>query len=81
MRKVIAAEWMSLDGVVQAPAYPDEDVSGGFKHGGPGHHGPGRMHGLDAAAKYLGMTEAALRNALEGGKTLAQVAKDRKSVV
>ncbi len=34
MRKVIASEWMSLDGVVQAPAYPDEDVSGGFKHGG-----------------------------------------------
>ena len=34
MRKLIASEWMSLDGVVQAPAYPDEDVSGGFKHGG-----------------------------------------------
>ena len=34
MRKVIAAEWMSLDGVVQAPAYPDEDMSGGFRHGG-----------------------------------------------
>ncbi len=34
MRKVIAFEWMSLDGVVQAPAYPDEDVSGGFEHGG-----------------------------------------------
>src|SRR5262245_18531628 len=25
---------MSLDGVVQAPAYPDEDRSGGFTHGG-----------------------------------------------
>jgi dihydrofolate reductase len=25
---------MSLDGVVQAPAYSDEDTSGGFKHGG-----------------------------------------------
>jgi len=34
MRKVVATEWMSLDGVVQSPAYPDEDVSGGFKHGG-----------------------------------------------
>jgi dihydrofolate reductase len=31
---VIASEWMSLDGVAQAPAYPDEDVSGGFRHGG-----------------------------------------------
>ena len=34
MRKVIASEWMSLDGVVQAPAYADEDTSGGFEHGG-----------------------------------------------
>jgi dihydrofolate reductase len=34
MRKVIANEWMTLDRVVQAPAYPDEDTSGGFEHGG-----------------------------------------------
>jgi dihydrofolate reductase len=34
MRKLIANEWMSLDGVVQAPAYADEDPSGGFEHGG-----------------------------------------------
>lgn len=34
MRKLIATEWMSLDGVVQAPVYPDEDASGGFQHGG-----------------------------------------------
>lgn len=33
-RRLIACEWMSLDGVVQAPAYPDEDRSGGFRHGG-----------------------------------------------
>lgn len=34
MRTLIACEFMSLDGVVQAPAYPDEDMTGGFKHGG-----------------------------------------------
>jgi dihydrofolate reductase len=34
MRKVIVNEWMSLDGVVQAPGTADEDTSGGFKHGG-----------------------------------------------
>ncbi len=34
MRKVIVSEWMSLDGVVQAPTAPDEDTSGGFEHGG-----------------------------------------------
>lgn len=33
-RKVIAYEWMSLDGVVQAPGAADEDRSGGFAHGG-----------------------------------------------
>jgi dihydrofolate reductase len=34
MRKVIVTEWMSLDGVVQAPGAPDEDTTGGFAHGG-----------------------------------------------
>ena len=34
MRKVIVNEWMTLDGVVQAPGAPDEDTSGGFAHGG-----------------------------------------------
>ena len=32
--KIIADEWMSLDGVVQAPGAADEDRSGGFVHGG-----------------------------------------------
>jgi dihydrofolate reductase len=34
MRKVIVNEFMSLDGVVQAPGATDEDTSGGFAHGG-----------------------------------------------
>jgi dihydrofolate reductase len=34
MRKVIVNEWMTLDGVVQAPGAADEDTTGGFKHGG-----------------------------------------------
>ena len=34
MRKIIADEFMSLDAVVQAPSYPDEDPGGGFAHGG-----------------------------------------------
>jgi dihydrofolate reductase len=34
MRKVVAVEWMTLDGVVQAPGHPDEDRDGGFEHGG-----------------------------------------------
>ena len=34
MRKVIANEFLSLDGVAQAPGGADEDTSGGFVHGG-----------------------------------------------
>jgi len=34
MGKVIVNEFMSLDGVVQAPGAADEDTSGGFEHGG-----------------------------------------------
>jgi dihydrofolate reductase len=34
MRKVIADEWMTLDGVIQAPGQQDEDTTGGFQHGG-----------------------------------------------
>jgi len=34
MRKVIVTEFLSLDGVMQAPGDPDEDRSGGFPHGG-----------------------------------------------
>jgi hypothetical protein len=50
----------------------------GGRHGGPGH-GPGGH--LDAAASYLGLTEAALHEKLHAGTTLAQVAKDQgKSV-
>jgi len=34
MRKLVMFEFLSLDGVMQAPGGPDEDRSGGFKLGG-----------------------------------------------
>ena len=34
MRKIIVSSMISLDGVMQAPGGPEEDTSGGFKHGG-----------------------------------------------
>ena len=34
MRKLIVSEFVSLDGVMQAPGGKDEDTDGGFEHGG-----------------------------------------------
>jgi len=34
MRKLIVSEFMTLDGVIQAPGGKDEDRDGGFEHGG-----------------------------------------------
>lgn len=37
MRKIIVAEFITLDGVIQAPGGEDEDTEGGFTHGGWTH--------------------------------------------
>ena len=34
MRKLMVSEFMTLDGVIQAPGGTDEDRDGGFEHGG-----------------------------------------------
>ena len=34
MRKLIVAEFITLDGVIQAPGSPNEDTEGGFQFGG-----------------------------------------------
>ena len=34
MRKLIVSEFITLDGVIQAPGGKDEDTDGGFQHGG-----------------------------------------------
>ena len=34
MRKLVVIDFLSLDGVMQAPGQPEEDTEGDFKHGG-----------------------------------------------
>src|SRR6185503_9947356 len=58
--RVVVNEFMSLDGVVQAPGGPEEDLDGGFAHGGwsipyfdPEVMGPVVDQGMENAAGLL----------------------------
>ncbi|NPC44140.1 dihydrofolate reductase family protein [Nocardioides sp. zg-1230] len=59
MRKLIAIEFLSVDGVMQGLGSPDEDRSGGFKHGGWGARFADAIHttsgrnGLAGTSAYL----------------------------
>jgi hypothetical protein len=61
---------------IQSGDYPLVGPMFGHR-GGPGH---GFGH-LEAAAAYVGLTEAELRTQLEGGKTMADVAKAQGKTV
>ena len=54
MRKLIVSEFISLDGVIQAPGGADEDTDGGFAHGGwtwPYWHDDIGAHFMEAMAE------------------------------
>jgi acyl-coenzyme A thioesterase PaaI-like protein len=34
MSRIVVNNYVTLDGVMQAPGHPDEDRRGGFQHGG-----------------------------------------------
>ena len=64
MRKVIAAAFLSLDGVMQAPGGLEEDPSGGFLHGGWTFH-----YWDDLMGEVMGKTMAEPFDLLLGRKT------------
>jgi dihydrofolate reductase len=58
--RVVVNEFMSLDGVVQAPGGPEEDTDNGFAHGGWSHPyfdaevmGPAIARGMEGAEALL----------------------------
>ena len=58
--RIVVSEFMSLDGVCQAPGGPEEDLDGGFRHGGwsmpyfdPEVMGPIISGGMDTAEALL----------------------------
>lgn len=64
MRKVIAAAFVSLDGVMQAPGGPEEDPAGGFEFGGWTFH-----HWDEVMGEAMGGTFNAPFDLLLGRKT------------
>ncbi|MFN7990741.1 MAG: dihydrofolate reductase family protein [Candidatus Micrarchaeia archaeon] len=64
MRKLVVLEFMTLDGVIQAPGGPKEDTSGGFKYGGWSFG-----HGDDAVGEEMGKQMAEPFDLLLGRKT------------
>lgn len=78
--KITKEQADALKGRIQSGNAPLLGPPGFGHHRGFGDRGP-RVDVLESAATYLGKTEAELRTALEGGKTLAQVAKDEDKTV
>jgi hypothetical protein len=65
-----------LGGGPKGPGGPGHGGPGGPGFGGPGGHGFGfGFGGAEGAADYLGLTEAQLREQLQDGKSLADIAK------
>ena len=69
MSKLVVAEFLSLDGVMQAPGDVDEDREGGFEHGGWQ-----RPYFDDVAGERIGAAMAQTGSFLFGRKTYENMA-------
>ena len=69
MSKLVVAEFLSLDGVMQAPGDADEDREGGFEHGGWQ-----RPYFDDVAGERIGGSMAQTGSFLFGRKTYENMA-------
>lgn len=56
MRKLIAIEFLSVDGVMQGLGSPDEDREGGFEHGGWGAPYAAGIHSSTSSGGLDGTT-------------------------
>lgn len=63
--KIILTDFMSLDGIVQAPGGPEEDTDGGFAHGGWSHP----YFDVPTMGPYIGATQATVEALLYGRRT------------
>jgi dihydrofolate reductase len=68
MAKVVVANFVSLDGVMQGPGRPDEDTRGGFTHGGWGI-----PYGDEATVAKMGERMGEDRAFLFGRRTYEQL--------
>ena len=63
--RVVVSEFMSLDGVVQAPGGAEEDTSGGFRHGG----WSGQFFDPDVMGRVIGEFAQRCEALLQGRRT------------
>ena len=68
--RIVLSDFMSLDGVVQAPGGPDEDRDGGFTHGGWSHP----YFDVEAMGGAIGEASANTEALLFGRRTYAGMA-------